>query len=125
MGIVIGSGARWGCVMRSLALVPDTEGLLGEQIRTFLADYLKVDRGAIDAGSCLTDDFGLDLFDVTELMILLEQQFCANPTEISDEPNQIEVVGDLIRHIEQHHCFGQVDNCADVSSQTTSDLAVI
>jgi acyl carrier protein len=62
---------------------------------------LKVDADSIDARSCLADDFGLDLFDITELMITLEQTFCAEG-EITDDPNQMECVEDLIRHIEQH-----------------------
>jgi hypothetical protein len=37
-----------------------------------------------------------------KLMIMLEQQFCAE-REITDDPSQIECVADLIRHIEQNH----------------------
>ena len=48
----------------------------------------------------MSDDLGLDLIDVTELMIVLEQQFGAEG-EITDEPDQVESVGGLIRHIER------------------------
>ena len=90
--------------MTSLALIRScAEGSLANQVRTFIAQYLKVDADSVDAYSSLTDDFGLDLFDITELMIVLEQNFCAEATEILDEPNQIEFLGHLIRHIEQHH----------------------
>jgi acyl carrier protein len=90
--------------MTSLALIrrSSAEGSLASQIRTSIAQYLKVDAASINAHSDLTGEFGLDLFDITELMIVLEQQFCAD-REITDEPNRIELVDDLIRHIEQHH----------------------
>ena len=66
------------------------------QIRTFITRYLKFDVGSIGGGSHLSDDLGLDLIDVTELMIALEKQFGVEG-EIADEPNQMEFVSDLIR----------------------------
>jgi acyl carrier protein len=94
---------KLGVLMTSLALIwrSPAEGSLAIQIRTFIAQYLKVDTDSIEAHSSLTDDFGLDLFDITELTIVLEQQFCAQG-EIMDDPSQIEFVDDLICHIEQH-----------------------
>jgi len=47
-------------------------------------------------GSHLCDDLGLDLIDITELMIVLEREFGVEE-EITDEPNQMEFVSDLIR----------------------------
>jgi acyl carrier protein len=92
-----------GVFMTSMALNRSfAEASLASQICTFIARYLKVDAASIDAHSDLTDDFGLDLLDITELMIVLEQQFCTEG-EITDEPKQIELVADLIQHIEQHH----------------------
>jgi acyl carrier protein len=45
------------------------------------------------------DDLGADWLDRLELMIVIEDQFAG--VEITDEDvDQIEVVGDLIRHIE-------------------------
>ena len=49
----------------------------------------------------MSDDLGLDLIDVTELMIALEKQFGVEG-EIADEPNQMEFVSDLIRYIEDN-----------------------
>ena len=71
------------------------------QIRTFITRYLKFDVGSIGGGSHLSDDLGLDLIDVTELMIALEKQFGVEG-EIADEPNQMEFVSDLIRYIEDN-----------------------
>jgi acyl carrier protein len=95
--------------MTSLALVqPCAEESVASQIRTFIAQYLKVDAVSVDGRSCLTADFGLDLFEITKLMIMLEQQFCAEE-EITDDPNEIECVEDLIHHVEQHRgCFSQL-----------------
>ena len=46
----------------------------------------------------LTNDLGADWLDRLELMIVIEDQFPA--VEITDDDvDQIEVVGDLIRHI--------------------------
>jgi acyl carrier protein len=88
--------------MASSALVPrSSEGSLENQICTFIARYLKVNVDAIDAQLSLTDDLGLDLIDITELMIVLEQQFCPEG-KITGEPNEIEIVDDLINHIQQN-----------------------
>ena len=88
--------------MASSALVPrSSEGSLENQIYTFIAQYLKVNVDAIDAQLSLTDDFGLELIDITELMILLEQQFCPEE-EIIGEPDEIKIVDDLIHHIQQN-----------------------
>jgi acyl carrier protein len=53
----------------------------------------------MDAHSHLTDDFGLDLFEITELLTALEERFGVD-AETAAEPNQIEFVGDLTRYIE-------------------------
>ena len=75
------------------------EGFLADKVRTFIAEYLGADVDSVSADSHLTEDFGLDLLDIVELIILLEEQFMAD-REITDEPDQIEFVGDLIRCIE-------------------------
>ena len=55
----------------------------------------------INNESDLNEDFGLDLLDVMESLILLEDIFLYG--RLTNEADEIEVVGDLIRHIEQHH----------------------
>ena len=55
----------------------------------------------INDESDLNEDFGLDLLDVMESLILLEDIVLEE--RLTNEANEIEVVGDLIRHIEQHH----------------------
>jgi acyl carrier protein len=76
------------------------EAVLASKIRAFIAQFLKVDVVSIGVHSHLTDDFGLDLLDITELMIALEEQFGAEGEIMDDAPIRIETVEDLIRHIE-------------------------
>jgi acyl carrier protein len=46
-----------------------------------------------------TDDLGADWLDRLELMIVIEDRF-PNVVIMDEDVDQIEVVGDLIRHIE-------------------------
>ena len=87
--------------MTSLTQRCSLEEALASQIRAFITRYLKFDFGSIGDGSHLSDDLGLDLIDVTELMIALEKQFGVEG-EIADEPNHMEFVGDLIHYIEDN-----------------------
>ena len=95
------SRAIGGCVMASVALVQrsSAELFLSSEIHAFIAQHLKVDVASMDAHSHLTEDFGLDLFEITALLTVLEERFGVD-AETADEPNQIEFVGDLIRYIE-------------------------
>src|ERR1700722_20824658 len=87
--------------MVSVVLVqrPSAEVFLSSEIYAFIAQHLKVDVASMDAHSHLTEDFGLDLFEITGLLTVLEERFGLD-AETADEPNQIEFVGDLIRYIE-------------------------
>ena len=87
--------------MTSLIRRCSLEEALASQIRAFITRYLKFDVGSIGDGSHLSDDLGLDLIDVTELMIVLEREFGVEE-EIVDEPADMEFVGDLIRYIEDN-----------------------
>ena len=87
--------------MTSLMRRCSVEEALASQIRAFITRYLKFDVGSIGDGSHLSDDLGLDLIDVTELMIVLEREFGVEG-EIADEPAHMEFVGDLIRYIEDN-----------------------
>jgi acyl carrier protein len=93
--------------MVSVALVQrsSAEVFLANEIQAFIAQHLKVDIVSMDAHSHLTDDLGLDLFEITELLTALEERFGVD-AETADEPNLIEFVGDLIRYIENSkHCL--------------------
>ena len=77
------------------------EGVLTSKIRARIAEYVGIDVEHINDESDLNEDFGLDLLDVMESLILLEDIVLEE--RLTNEANEIEVVGDLIRHIEQHH----------------------
>ena len=76
------------------------ERILTTEIRARIAEHVGVDVECINDDTHLSEDFGFDLLDIIELMIVLEQQFGAEG-EITDEPDQVESVGGLIRHIER------------------------
>ena len=76
------------------------EGFLSSKIRARIAEQAGVDIETINDDSHLMEDFGFDLLDIIELMIVFEEQFGAEGA-ITDEPNQIESVGVLIRYIER------------------------
>jgi acyl carrier protein len=93
--------------MVSVALVQrsSAEVFLANEIQAFIAQHLKADIVFMDAHSHLTDDLGLDLVEITELLTALEER-CGVDAETADEPNLIEFVGDLIRYIESSkHCL--------------------
>ena len=68
-------------------------------LRTLIAEYVGIEAELVTDDAHFSDDLGLDWLDQLELMVLIEDQFAS--VEISE--TKIEVVGDLIRHIENTH----------------------
>jgi acyl carrier protein len=69
------------------------------RVRILIADYLGIDVSRVTAEAHFSEDLGADWLDRLELTILIEDEFAG--VEISDgDVEQIEVVGDLVRHIE-------------------------
>ena len=59
---------------------------------------LRVDIEFVTSETRFTNDLGADLLDRVELMLAIEDQFAG--VEITDDDvEQIQVVGDLIRHL--------------------------
>jgi acyl carrier protein len=85
---------------RSIVNQPTTQGLPGSnRIRTLIAQHLGVELERVTDEAHFADDLGADWLDRIELMIVIEDQFVG--VEITDDDaDQINVVGDLIRHIE-------------------------
>jgi acyl carrier protein len=73
--------------------------LASNDVRTLIAHQLGVDIKRVTDDAYLTDDLGADWLDRLELMIVIEDQF-ADVVITDEDVDQIEVVGDLIRHIE-------------------------
>ena len=68
-----------------------------DKVRSFIAEYVGIDAEEVTDETHLTDDLGLDWLDQLELMILIEDELAG--VELSGTA-ALEVVGDLIRHIE-------------------------
>jgi acyl carrier protein len=69
-----------------------------DKVRILIAGYLGIDAKRV-TDEARFSEFGMDRYDRLELMILIEDAFTG--VEIADDgADQIEVVGDLIRHIE-------------------------
>ena len=75
------------------------EVLASNDVRTLIASQLGVDVKRVTDEAHFTYELGADWLDRLELMIAIEDRFA--DVEITDEDiDQLEVVGDLIRHIE-------------------------
>jgi acyl carrier protein len=75
------------------------EVLASNDVRTLVANHLGVSVGRVTDEAHFTNDLGADWLDRLELMMVVEDHFAG--LEITDaDVDQIEVVGDLIRHIE-------------------------
>jgi acyl carrier protein len=75
------------------------EVLASNDVRTLIANQLGVDVKRVTDEAHFTDDLGADWLDRLELMIVIEDRF-ADVVITDEDVDQLEVVGDLIRHIE-------------------------
>ena len=75
------------------------EVLASNDVRTLIADQLGVHVKRVTDEAHFTDDLGADWLDRLELMIVIEDRF-ADVVSTDEDVDQLEVVGDLIRHIE-------------------------
>jgi acyl carrier protein len=75
------------------------EVLASNDVRALIANQLGIDVKRVTDEAHFTDDLGADWLDRLELMIVIEDQF-ANVVITDEDVDQIEVVGDLIRHIQ-------------------------
>jgi acyl carrier protein len=91
-----------GFIMTSCSLTP-LHTPLGEcfsidGVRTLVAKQVGVDLEFLTSETHFTNDLGADLLDRVELMLAIEAKFAG--VEIThDDVEQIQVVGDLIRHL--------------------------
>jgi acyl carrier protein len=75
-------------------------------IRSLVAKHLGVDVRRITDEAHFRRDLGADWLDRLELLILIEDQFA--DIEIPDDADRIELVGDLIRCIDDARSRGRV-----------------
>src|SRR5215469_11255937 len=83
----------------SLKATTMREVLASNDVRTLIANQLGVGVKRVTDEPHFTDDLGADWLDRLELMIVIEDQF-ADVVITDEDIDQLEVVGDLIRHIE-------------------------
>jgi len=76
-----------------------SEVLASLDVRTIIANQLGVDVKRVTDEAHFTDDLGADWLDRLELMIVIEDRF-ADVVITDEDIDQLEIVGDLIRHIE-------------------------
>jgi acyl carrier protein len=70
-----------------------------DKLRTLIGEYLGIDAKRVVDEAHFGDDLGVDWLDRLELMILIEDKFL-NVQITNNDADQIEVVGDLIQHIQ-------------------------
>ena len=69
-----------------------------DDVRILVSKQLGVDLEFVTSETHFTNDLGADLLDRIELMLAIEAKFAG--VEITDDDvEQIQVVGDLIRHL--------------------------
>src|SRR5262249_22780998 len=83
----------------SLKATATSEVLASLDVRTLIANQLGVDVKRVTDEAHFTDDLGADWLDRLELIIVIEDRF-ADVVITDEDIDQLEVVGDLIRHIE-------------------------
>ena len=75
------------------------EVLASNDVRTLIANQLGVNVKRVTDEAHFADDLEADWLDRLELMIVIEDRF-ADVVITDEDVDQLEVVGDLIRHIE-------------------------
>ena len=90
-------------------------------VRTLIAKYLGIDAELVTDEVHFSNDFDLDSLGRLELLILIEEEFFG--VEFSDIAHQIEIVGDLIRHIEITTKAAGVKNRRGVASASRTSAA--
>jgi acyl carrier protein len=86
--------------MTKLILAPravaNKEDLL-TKIRTLVAEHSGVPVEHLTLNSNFSDDLGLDLLDVVELIVLVENQF--PDVQVLETEREVASLGDLVQHI--------------------------
>jgi acyl carrier protein len=97
------------------------EVLAAKDVRTLIARQLGVDVKRITDEAHFTDDLGADWLDRLELMIEIEAQF-PNVEFTDNDVDQMDVVGDLIRHLKSAR-VPKGDDAAVASREPTIGLS--
>jgi acyl carrier protein len=93
-----GSIMEIGSATPPQCLTPNKEWFSINDVRTLVAKQLRVDVEFVTSETHFTNDLGADLLDRVELMLAIEDKF-AGVQITDDDVERIQVVGDLIRHL--------------------------
>ena len=77
-----------------------------DKLRTLIGGYLGIDPQRVIDDAHFSEDLGIDWLDRLELMILIKDKF-PDVQITNTDADQIEVVGDLIRHIQNRAGIGK------------------
>jgi len=78
-----------------------------EKVRRLIADYASIDAKQVTDEAHLSGDLGLDWLEQLELLVLIEDEFTGVEFFANSTAGQIELVGDLIRQVEQRFILEQ------------------
>ncbi len=71
-----------------------------EKIKSILIDQLDADEDAVTMDASIVDDLGADSLDLADIVMSIEEEF---DVEVPDDQLQnIKVVGDIVRYIEEN-----------------------
>ena len=71
-----------------------------EKVKAILSEQFDVEEDSITLDTSVVDDLGADSLDVVDLLMSIEDEF---EIEIPDtEIDNIKIVGELVKYIEEH-----------------------
>ena len=88
-----------------------------EKVRRLIANFLGLDASHVVDEAHLSDDLGVDWFDQIDLLIMIEDEF--EGVQFSDGA-AIDLVGDLIRHVEMTNQKASHNNHPSVAGRRSA-----
>ena len=70
-----------------------------DKIKAILVDQLDVDENKVTMEASITDDLGADSLDIADIVMSIEEEF--NVEVPDDQLQNIKVVGDIVKYIEE------------------------
>ncbi|MFP4502406.1 MAG: acyl carrier protein [Candidatus Hydrogenedentota bacterium] len=71
---------------------------VAEEVKKLIVERFRRSEEEVTDDAKFVDDLNFDSLDITEMIMALEEEY--NIDIVEEEANQIETVGDAIRHIE-------------------------
>ena len=71
-----------------------------DKIKAILVDQLDVDENKVTMEASITDDLSADSLDIADIVMSIEEEF--NVEVPDDQLQNIKVVGDIVKYIEEN-----------------------